>query len=728
MERFASARSSALGSSLRTLSVVIACHASTAVACGPFLPNSFLSDRAAQLQTAVSPDLVTLLARDVVALPAAPNQTAALQSSWDYNQDRQVSALEQYSLQSLSPQQWQLVQQMRQQSSTEQALNLGQSLPAIVRDYTVAAVAMATNSPTTEASWRQFIDHYDQQAYVSFARYSLGRWLVQQQRFDDAIQTFEQLRLHVSQGAEDPLGLAMASLGEQARIYYQQGDVSKAIGYYAAQAQYGGNAAVAGSGEASLRQVARDLLKLSDTALAQQLEQPAVMRLLTAYLLGSPAYVEDIAMDSDSRVLQLLQQHGQIPDDVALSAALFAYGEADFANAQHWLAQTEESPLQQWLTAKLALQRGDMAAATTAYAKILQVAQSTPTATTSQQPSAADQKPSAAALAPGQLCRINAESGVLHLQRGDYLQALQLLLDAGADYWHDAAYVAERVLTISELKALVDERTQDGIASDDTATLTNEQHLRQLLARRLMRDGQTELAIGYFVAPSLRQAATQYAQLQQSAAATTLMQWGQRLQVDVGQIDAAQARFALAQLTRAQGMELFGYELAPDFYIYGGSYEFDQSQQDAQARFTTPASELQRLQAHTATNEHRFHYRNRAASWAAESAELVPHNSQAYAASMCQATTWLIHTDWPTAQGYYQRYLTEGPYVAWGADFGIRCPAPDFVAAGQRLQYNLRQSLPSRHQLAAGFGATMVLLGGAWWFKRRRRLQPQAKV
>ena len=36
----------------------------------------------------------------------------------------------------------------------------------------------------------------------------------------------------------------------------------------------------------------------------------------------------------------------------------------------------------------------------------------------------------------------------------DYAEALRLLLRAG--YWEDAAYVAERVLTVDELKAVVD--------------------------------------------------------------------------------------------------------------------------------------------------------------------------------------------------------------------------------------------------------------------------------
>ena len=45
------------------------------------------------------------------------------------------------------------------------------------------------------------------------------------------------------------------------------------------------------------------------------------------------------------------------------------------------------------------------------------------------------------------------ELGVLHLARGDYASSLDALLRAG--FWADAAYVAERVLTLEELEAYV---------------------------------------------------------------------------------------------------------------------------------------------------------------------------------------------------------------------------------------------------------------------------------
>lgn len=71
-----------------------------------------------------------------------------------------------------------------------------------------------------------------------------------------------------------------------------------------------------------------------------------------------------------------------------------------------------------------------------------------------------------------------AESGVLHLTRGEFIQALDALLRAG--YWQDAAYVAERVLTLAELRGYVDSqwpaasgkdaKAEDGEGNDPSST------------------------------------------------------------------------------------------------------------------------------------------------------------------------------------------------------------------------------------------------------------------
>src|SRR5439155_17933615 len=86
---------------------------------------------------------------------------------------------------------------------------------------------------------------------------------------------------------------------------------------------------------------------------------------------------------------------------------------------------------------------------------------------------------------------IRGELGVFHFSRGQYVQALDEFLRA--DFWEDAAYVAERILSVDELKSYVDENwplpsadsgqeEQANVSADEVR-----EKIRYLRARRLTR-------------------------------------------------------------------------------------------------------------------------------------------------------------------------------------------------------------------------------------------------
>src|SRR5690606_6101871 len=102
-----------------------------------------------------------------------------------------------------------------------------------------------------------------------------------------------------------------------------------------------------------------------------------------------------------------------------------------------------------WLRAKLALRDGDKVAAAAAYAKAAQAFPQTESWGDRRTPEFDYET-----LQPK--CRVEGESAILALQRGDYLQAFDQLYHSGDIYWLDAATVAERVLTVDELKQYVD--------------------------------------------------------------------------------------------------------------------------------------------------------------------------------------------------------------------------------------------------------------------------------
>ena len=89
----------------------------------------------------------------------------------------------------------------------------------------------------------------------------------------------------------------------------------------------------------------------------------------------------------------------------------------------------------------------------------------------------------------------SGDLGGLHLARGDFVQALDILLTGRL--WEDAAYVAERVLTANELKAYVDKQ-QTGSNQDEMAKL------RYLLGRRLAREDRYAEAAQYYGRHTIR--------------------------------------------------------------------------------------------------------------------------------------------------------------------------------------------------------------------------------
>src|SRR5439155_4551926 len=103
--------------------------------------------------------------------------------------------------------------------------------------------------------------------------------------------------------------------------------------------------------------------------------------------------------------------------------------------------------------------------------------------------------------------QILGELGVLRLARGAYTEAVDAFLRSG--FWMDAAYLAERVLTVDELRGYVDQAwprvSVEQIAEEKekygavaTATHTLRKKIRYLLARRLTRSFRGDVARAYY--------------------------------------------------------------------------------------------------------------------------------------------------------------------------------------------------------------------------------------
>ena len=126
---------------------------------------------------------------------------------------------------------------------------------------------------------------------------------------------------------------------------------------------------------------------------------------------------------------------------------------------RHWLRRAPaDAPMARWIRAKLLLRAGKVAEAE---ALLAQAAAALP----------AGSGPDARSLArlrrrgaqPAVRPRAAGELGAVRLARGEYAAALDDLLRGG--WWIDAAYVAERVLTVDELRAYVDKTWPAALAA-----------------------------------------------------------------------------------------------------------------------------------------------------------------------------------------------------------------------------------------------------------------------
>jgi hypothetical protein len=248
----------------------------------------------------------------------------------------------------------------------------------------------------------------------------------------------------------------------------------------------------------------------------------------------------------------------------------------------------------------------------------------------------------------------SGDLGGLHLARGDFVQALDILLQG--HLWLDAAYVAERVVTADELKAYIDRLS-------DSTTLAQEDiaKLRYLLGRRLVREDRYAEAAAYLRAP-YDKILEKYVRALKDGGDDKLPK-----------TDRARSLFTAAWLARCDGMELMGTEGAPDGFVEEGNFEIpDVAQQresgtykdirwtqKGQEEHTLPVvlrpskDERKRLAKNKVRPDTRFHYRLIAGAIAIKAAALLPNNSEELADVVNRAGLWVKDRDEKLGDRYY---------------------------------------------------------------------------
>jgi len=644
---------------------LIGCAAiGTAYACGPDFPLMLMKCREVCLaQMMALPFQAEILRLDDPAQTRRADERATLPS-------RESTVAAEGRL--LPPGDAEIVAQMRAAASGDEAYALGAGLPEAVRLYTAGAVDFLRVVPKRE--WapelspgrRQLtpsglgvleraIERFEaimalapgeRAAREVWAAFMLGRSYYERNAAGDEERASREFRKAIDlvrRGAEDPLGLANAALGELGWLAFEQRRTGEAVEWYAQQ-----------QSDMSLLEVARTMFHAPER-MQEWLADARTQRLLAAYIVHradttcvSTCYLNEVITDSTREVIDvalrevatLRPRQVELPDRWA--ALAYAVGNYDLAET---LAANAQSGYAAWIRAKLALHKGDMAAAEAAFAE---ASRSFP----AEVPAPAEYS------LPGVVQRFNGEQAILRLARGEYVEALNQLMSAET-YWLDIEFIGERVLTVDELKSFV-----DALPEPPPSNYTAPARVRDILARRLARAGRYQEAQRYYLLPATREFAASYVEA--------------RAVAERGSTPLAQARgwYDVARLEVVHGWELRAASGNPDRYPYDI---------DAISTFAVPsqaADELARTQASAVVPDRRYHYRQVGIDSLMQAADRLPPKSPAFAALLCQGASWLFRSNQDSNRDLidkvYLRYVREGRAEPWAADFGRDCPEPQF--------------------------------------------------
>jgi tetratricopeptide (TPR) repeat protein len=478
--------------------------------------------------------------------------------------------------------------------------------------------------------------------------------------------------------------LAVASLGEEAKLALAEGDDARAATLYAKQASHGSV-----SGSQSLLFLARQLVS-DQGRLDGALGDPVVQRLIATYLWTRSAeswWTEGSPSQSASELLERLSGLPSLAGADRLAAALFRAGR--FEDAQR-LVEKEDSAIAHWVKAKLLVRQGKREAADR---ELERAAEGYPLSELWTFDYSSD-------FLPRQ--QVELERSILALAHDDFDGAMQHAL-AGCG-WEDVAYLAERVLDVDTLLRLVDANASkpDVCANVDVhiwPPVKRPVALRALLARRLMRVGRGREALRYFEAEP-RKLAEQYVTALEAATA------------ERAPLVRAAHLYRAAHLARRDGMEVLGFEGAPDFHWTGGSFALVQAPLDG----GQSPEEVRRCVGSAPKFPVRFHYRAVASRLAEQAANEVSPRSQAFTALLCKAAKYVRWEEPERVRALWHRAVKEGPLLKEAMVFGVECPEPRFVPPPER-----HRPFHVRKRWLGLLGVAVVAAAGLVVARRRAR-------
>ena len=419
---------------------------------------------------------------------------------------------------------------------------------------------------------------------------------------------FMQTRELAEHGFKDSLDLAWESLGWQGMAEMKTGHFKEALQCYHLQLQKETDSYEAVN---SLTECCRglDSQKQIDPEI---MKDPALRKIVLKFL-----QTQDHCYNPQRYSNAVRKAEIQIDKEDADYLVWISYTGGDYRTAWEWIAVAKElGPKGKWIQSKLLLREGKIKEGLDL---LREIAASFPE----------DYQP-----------MVYAETGLLHLGRKEYIEALDTFLRG--DLWTDAAYIAERVLTISELENYIHNRKEESYAKE----------LHSLLARRYARAKQWNKAVK--IDPFYEDLIS-YVQ----------KAGNQKLSKE----ERAKCLFWAGVLMHRYGMTYTGTEVDPDcamikglLYcaitdkrIQGANKERIKNVSENFWEVLSPSEDEKKRIAQTipAPNK-RFHYRYIAADYLWQAAALLPDNNERTARMLYEAGSFLKDRDPEAADKFYK--------------------------------------------------------------------------
>jgi tetratricopeptide (TPR) repeat protein len=513
-----------------------------------------------------------------------------------------------------------------------------------------------------------------------WAEYMLGRMAIADGRPQEAPAHFQAARKLAAAGCEDSQGLASASYGWEAYVSIGTAPAT-AIELYLKQLATGDHRALRSIRmiipyEWQSERMNRDAADAPDLSGWTKPEaNPLLRQVLTRWLL---AYGEDFnhrysdeTSTEESTAARWLTLMEQTKPAVAEADRLgwLAYREGAYEQAGRWLKlASQETPLSTWLSAKLALRKGDTLAAEKA---LNQAVKTIPDST----PHVADYAP----LPPRSA--VYADAAVVALRNDHYETSLAYFLEAGL--WSDAAYVGERVMTLPELRKYVDAMKPQTIKNDLGDSIDAHEGLRSLLARRMVREDQEAAARPYFTEEDQKTLDRYLAALKQAQQtklpakerarawwdAACIAQDGSLLRTSSGPDSMWEWQNGASSLPQLRRL---GKEMASEFD--GPSRDVTRpakSYKPMKFGVAPSAEEKKRLAKHVLPYEYPSHYLWVGAALAKKAAALLPAGSEEKADVLNTAGSWMFDRDEKREEEFF---------------FAIKATCPDTEIGRQVLE------------------------------------------